>query len=430
MEVKELYKQKLISIEEAVGMVKSNQKICVAMAGSEPRGLLSALGERKNELTDVHIMSCLVMGDYDVFKPEMKGHFFNESWFYGAFDRKNHPHGIVSYIPNNLHEAGPAKIKNDTINIFWGTATPMDRHGFFSLALGITYEKDMIENADLIILEVNENLPWTLGDTQVHISEINYVVENTAPLFELLLVEPSDTEKMIGSNIAALVEDGSTVQLGIGGIPNAITKYLYDKKDLGVHTEMLTDGMVDLFKAGVITNRSKSIHRGKMIATFALGTQKLYDFIDSNLGVELKRGPYTNDPFVIGQNYKMVSINTTLQVDLTGQCCSEALGSRQYTGTGGQADTHRGAQRSVGGKGIIALESTTKGGQISKIVAELPQGSRVTLGRNDVDYIVTEFGVAHLKGKNVKERVKALINIAHPDFREDLRQEAEKILLW
>lgn len=430
MDVKELYRQKLISIEEAVQMVKSRDKVCLAMAGSEPRGLLSALGKRKDELEDVHLLSCLILGDYDVFKPEMKGHFLNETWYYGALDRKNHPHGIVSYIPNNLHEAGPAKIKNDTVNVFWGTATPMDRHGFFSLSLGVTYEKLMIENVDLVILEINENLPRTLGDTQVHISEIDYLVENTAPLFELPVIEPNQVEQMIGAHVAELIEDGATMQLGIGGIPNAITKYLFNKKDLGVHTEMLTDGMVDLFKAGVITNRLKTIHRGKMVGTFALGTQKLYDFIDSNLGVELQQGPYTNDPYVIGQNYKMVSINTTLQVDLSGQCCSEALGNRQYTGTGGQVDTHCGAQRSFGGKGIIALESTAKNGQISKIVTELPQGAKVSLGRNDVDYVVSEYGVAHLKGKSIRDRVEAMISIAHPDFRADLRKEAEKVLLW
>lgn len=430
MDIKKLYKQKLISIEDAVQMVKSDQKICISMAASEPRGLLSALSKRKDELTNVRIISCLIMGEYDIFKPEMKGHFFNETWFYGSYDRKNHPYGIVSYIPNNLHEAGPGKIKNDSIDIFWGTATPMDRHGFFSLSLGITYEKGMIEAADLVILEINENLPWTLGDTQVHISEIDFFAQNNAPLFELTTTEPTKTEQLIGAHIAELIQDGSTIQLGIGGIPNAITKYLFTKKDLGVHTEMLTDGMVDLFKAGVINNRKKSIHKGKMIGTFALGSQKLYDFIDHNLGIELKPGPYTNDPYIIGQNYQMVSINTTLQVDLTGQCCSEALGNKQYTGTGGQVDTHRGAQRSPGGKGIIALESTTKGGQISKIVTELPQGSKVTLGRNDIDYVVTEFGVAHLKGISLQERVRELIKIAHPDFRAELKKEAEKVMLW
>ncbi len=227
-----------------------------------------------------------------------------------------------------------------------------------------------------------------------------------------------------------MIEDGSTLQLGIGGIPNAITKYLTDKNNLGIHTEMFTDGMVDLFYSGAITGSKKSIWKGKMVTTFALGTQKLYDFIDENIAVEFQQGNVTNDPSVIGQNYKMVSVNTALQVDLSGQVCSEAIGNKQYSGTGGQADTHRGAQRSEGGKGIIALRSTAKGGDLSTVVSQLPAGSKVTLGRNDIDYIVTEYGIAHLKGKSMSKRVKAMINIAHPDFRDKLREEAEELKLW
>ncbi|MFW5979868.1 MAG: acetyl-CoA hydrolase/transferase family protein [Halanaerobiales bacterium] len=430
MKARKEYKEKLISIPEAVGMVKSNQKICTAMAASEPQGLLKQLSKRKSEVKDVNIVSCLMMGDYDFLQPEMKGHFLNETWFYGPTDRENHPHGNVTYIPNNLHEAGEKKIENDDIDIFWGTATPMDDLGFFSLSLGLTYEKMMIEEADIVVLEINENLPWTLGDTQVHISQIDYVVENTAPLIELPPVEPGKEEMKIGENIAAMIEDGSTLQLGIGGIPNAITQALYNKKDLGIHTEMFIDGMVDLFKAGVITNQKKTIWKGKMVGTFAMGTQKLYDFIDRNLAVEFQQGNVTNDPCIIGQNNKMVSVNTALQVDLTGQVCSEAIGNKHYSGTGGQVDTHRGAQRSKGGKGIIALRSTAKGGDISTIVAELPAGSKVTLGRNDIDYIVTEHGIAHLKGKSVRDRVEEMISIAHPDFRDQLRKKANEIQLW
>lgn len=430
MNAREMYKEKLITIDEAVDMVKSNQKICVAMAGSEPQGLLKGLSRRKDDLNNVNIVSSLMMGDYEILKPEMKGHFLNETWFYGPGDRVNHPHGNVTYIPNNLHEAGKKKLENDHINIFWGTATPMDKRGFFSLSLGLTYEKMMIEKADLVVLEINENLPWTLGDTQVHISEINYLVENNAPLIELPLVEPGKVEQTIGKYIAEMVEDGSTLQLGIGGIPNAITQSLMNKKDLGIHTEMFTDGMVDLFEAGVITGRKKTLWKGKMVGTFALGSKKLYDFVENNLAVEFQQGVITNDPCIIGKNYKMVSINTALQVDLTGQVCSEAIGNKHYSGTGGQVDTHRGAQRSPGGKGIIALKSSAKGGSISTIVAQLPAGSKVTLGRNDIDYIVTEYGIAHLKGKSIKDRVNAMINIAHPDFRNDLRKEAERLQLW
>ncbi|HOB40808.1 MAG TPA: acetyl-CoA hydrolase/transferase C-terminal domain-containing protein [Limnochordia bacterium] len=430
MDVKELYKRKLISLEEAVRLVQSNQKICTAMAASEPAGLLTALAGRKDELENVTIVSCLIMRDYEIFKPEMTGRFLNETWFYGPGDRANHVHGNVTYIPNNLHEAGKKKLANDKINIFWGTATPMDKRGYFSLSLGLTYEKLMIEQADLVVLEINENLPWTLGDTQVHISEIDHVVENTIPLVQLPPVEPGEEELVIGQYIVEMIEDGATLQLGIGGIPNAIAQSLMDKRDLGVHTEMFTDGMVDLFNAGVITGRRKTIWKGKMVGTFALGTQKLYDFIDTNLAVEFQQGYVVNDPCVVGQNHKMVSINTALQVDLTGQVCSEAIGNRHYSGTGGQADTHRGAQRSPGGKGIIALRSTAKAGKISTIVAQLPAGAKVTLGRNDIDYIVTEYGVAHLKGRSVRDRVQAMISIAHPDFRAELREEANRLQIW
>ncbi len=424
------YKNKRISRDEAVSMVNNGDKITAAMAGSEPQGLLEKLSERAQEFNDVTLVSCLMMKDYGLQEPDKKGHVFNESWFYGENDRENHQHGNVSYIPNNLHGAGKNKLANDQIDVFWGTAAPMDKRGYFSLSLGLTYEKLMIEQADLVVLEINENLPWTHGDTQVHISQLDYVVENTSPLIELPYIEPGATEKQIGENVAALIEDGSTLQLGIGGIPNAITECLTDKNDLGIHTEMFTDGMVDLFYEGAITNREKTLWPGKMVTTFALGTQKLYDFIDNNVAVEFQQGKVTNDPAVIGQNYKMVSVNTALQVDLTGQVCSEALGNKQYSGTGGQVDTHRGAQRSEGGKGIIALRSTAKGGNLSTIVAQLPKGSKVTLGRNDIDYIVTEHGVAHLKGKCIRDRVEAMISITHPDFRYELRQKAEEAQLW
>jgi len=430
MDFQKLYKEKLITIPEAVSKVESNQKVCTAMAGSEPQGLLTELGKHKDEFENVNIVSCLMMGDYDFLKPEMKGHFLNETWFYGPGDRTNHKHGNVTYIPNNLHEAGKIKIDNDNINIFWGTATSMDKNGFFSLSLGLTYEKMMVENIDMVVLEVNENLPWTLGDTQVHVSEVDYVVENNAPLIELPYIEPGEVEEKIGENVAELIEDGSTLQLGIGGIPNAITHHLKDKKNLGIHTEMFTDGMVDLFREGVITNKNKSIWKGKMVGTFALGTQKLYDFIDKNLAVEFQQGKITNDPYVLGQNHKMVSVNTALQVDVTGQVCSEAIGNKHYSGTGGQVDTHRGAQRSEGGKGIIALRSTAKNGKYSTILAQLPLGSKITLGRNDIDYVVTEYGVAHLKGKSIRDRVDAMISIAHPKFRDEIREKANELKIW
>ncbi|SMB99181.1 Acyl-CoA hydrolase [Thermanaeromonas toyohensis ToBE] len=428
---KEQYRRKLISIDEAVGMVTSNCSIAAAMAASAPPGLLGALGKRRDEVENVRVFSALLLREFDFFlDPSMKGHFILESWFYGANERKGHELGTVSLIPSHGRDWGPRKARFDPPDFFWGTACPMDRHGYFSLSLGVGYEKDLMAVAKTVILEINPNLPRTYGDTQVHISQVDYVVEYEAPLVEIQPIEPSEEERAIGSYIADLIEDGSTIQLGIGGIPNAIAKFLMNKKDLGVHTEMFTDGMVDLVEAGVITGRCKTLWPGKMVGNFALGTRKLYDFINENLAVEFQPGRVTNDPCIIARNYKMVSVNTALQVDLTGQVVSESLGHFQYSGTGGQTDTAIGAQMSPGGKSIIALRSTAKGGTISTIVPCLPEGAKVTLLRADVDYVVTEYGVAHLKARSIRERVKQLINIAHPDFRAELRDAAKRLKLW
>jgi len=431
MDYKELYKRKLVSVEEVLSKIGSGDEIVSAMAASEPQGILSKLHTIKDRVNDVTVVVCLPMKDYDFFMdPSMKGHFLTESWFYTAGLREAHKHGTVSFIPNHLHLASTKRLHYRKPRFFLGTATPMDKHGYLSLSLGITYEKDILENADYVVLEINENLPRTYGDTQIHISEVDFVVENHAPVPEIPIVEPNEKDKIIGNYIAELVEDGSTIQLGIGGIPNAVAKALLNKKDLGIHTEMFTEGMVDLFEAGVITNKKKTLWKGKSIATFALGTKKLYDFIDDNMGVEFQRGAVVNDPYVIGQNYKMVSINTALQVDLTGQVCSESLGIRQFSGTGGQADTAVGAQISKGGKSIIALYSSVKNDTISTIVPVLTEGAAVTLSRNDVDYIVTEYGIAEMRGRSIRDRVRNLINIAHPKFRDELKEKAKELMIW
>ncbi len=424
------YQSKLISIPEAVALVQSHQTIGVAMAASEPPGLLEELGRHKDRLKDVTIWVCLPLRLYDfIQKPEMAGHFFVENWFYGAPDRKIHPEGRTSYIPNNLHQAATVKLAaaKGKLNVFWGSATPPDRRGYMSLSLGLVIEKQLLAAADLVVLEINENLPWTLGDTQVHISEVDYLVENHVPLFQFPPGPSSEAEQAIGGYIADLIEDGSTLQLGIGGIPNAITAFLLDRHDLGIHTEMFTDGMVDLYEAGVVTNRCKTLWKGKMVGAFALGTQKLYDFLDNNIGVEFQQGKVTNDPVVIGQNWKMVSVNTALQVDILGQVCSQSLGYRHFSGTGGQLDTHRGAQLSPGGRGIIALRSTAKNNTISTIVPLLDAGAEVTVPSQDVDTIVTEYGVAALRGLCLRDRLEALQRIAHPDFREWLCEEASRL---
>jgi len=430
MDPQELYTKKLISIPEAVSLVKSRQSVATGIAASEAVGLLSELGRHKDILEDVHVWVCLPLRAYDyAVKPEMAGHFFVENWFYGAGDRQAHAQGRVSYIPNNLHQAATNKLlaAGGKVNVFFGTATPPDKRGYMSLSLGLVIEKQLIESADLVILEVNRNLPWTLGDTQVHISEVDYLVENHVPLFESPPVPPTEAEKAIGGYIASLIEDGSTIQLGIGGIPNAITAFLMDRHDLGVHTEMFTDGMVDLYNAGVVTNRKKTLWKGKMVGAFALGTKKLYDFIDNNIGVEFQQGRVTNNPYIIAQNYRMVSVNTALQVDIYGQVCSQSIGTRHFSGTGGQLDTHRGAQMSPGGRGIIALRSTARDGAISTIVPVLPEGAEVTVPSHDVDTVVTEFGVAELRGKTVRDRMQSLIAISHPDFRGWLRDEARRL---
>jgi len=432
MNWKELYKKKLLSLDDALGLIKSNHKIVVSMVSMEPKGLLDNLHKLATQVEGVSVTSCLNMREYPFFMdPQYNGTFINESWFYSAPVRKAADAGYktVSYIPNNLHNAGTDRLVSNKPDIFWGVASPMDRNGYMTLSLSNVYERDMVENADMVILEVNEKAPKTHGETQVHISEVDHVIENNFDIPELPVVEPSETEKHIARHISELIEDGATLQIGIGGIPNAVAKLLEDKRDLGIHTEMFTESMIELFEKGIITNSRKTLWPGKFICTFALGTKKMYKFVEDNPGIFILRGRYVNDPYVIAQNEKMVSINTAITVDLTGQVCSEAIGTRHYSGTGGQLDTHRGASMSKGGKGIIALRTTAKRGTISTIVPLLPLGSPVTVPRQDIDYVVTEYGIAHLRGLSVKQRAEALVNIAHPDFRNQLRQEASKLNL-
>lgn len=439
MNLNEIYNNKLITVEEALNKIKTNDNIVSALSAAEPKETLSRLHEVAENVKNVNISTCLPIGDYEYFtNPEYSESFLMEGWFYSPAIRKAHKNGNVSFIPNHLHLSAPKRIFHRKPNVFLGTGSLMDKHGYISLSLSATYEREMIENADIVILEINPNMPRTFGDTIIHVSEVDYIVESNYSVPELPVVEPSEKDKIIGKYIADLVEDGSTIQLGIGGIPNAVAAELMNKKDLGVHTEMLTDGMVDLYKAGVITGKYKTLMPGKMVATFALGTKKLYDFIDDNPAVNIMRGSWVNDPYVIGKNHKMVSINTTLEIDLSGQCCSEAIGHTQFSGTGGQSDTAIGAQISKNGKSIIALYSTANvrvpgtddRKTISKIVTRLARGAAVSLSRNDVDYVVTEYGVASLRGTSIRERVEDLIGIAHPDFREQLRQEAKELMIW
>ena len=431
MQFQELYKQKLITAEEAVQKVQSNDEVVIPLGPAEPPGILSKLHLAKERVRNVSVLMTLPLGEYEFYmKPEMKGHFLVNTWNYGAGCRKVHDYGTVSFNPTHLHNAIQKRLTVRKPNIFFGTAAPPDKYGYFNLSLSLTYEKEAIEEADLVILEINENLPRVHGDTQIHIRDVDFIVENTKPLPALPVIIPSEKDKIIGQYVASLVEDGATIQLGIGGISNAAALFLTDKKDLGVHTEMLSDPIVDLVEAGVVTGKRKTLWKDKIVATFGFGSKKLYDFIDNNPAVEFQRGGIVNDPAVLGKNHKMTSINTTLQVDLFGQCCSESIGHRQYSGIGGAADTAVGAQKSAGGKSIMTLYSTAKNDTLSSIVPLLTPGAAVSLSRNDVDYVITEYGIAHLRGTNIAERVKRLTGIAHPNFRSMLTEEAERLALW
>ncbi len=430
-----IYKQKLISIEEAVSFIKSDTDIIVAQCASEPQGCMSKFHLAKDRVTDVKIFSVLTLKPYDFYMlPEMKGHFELCSWFHAPGSRAalKAKTGTVTYVPNMLHRAATDRLKVRRPHMFFGTCTPPDEKGFVSLSLGITYEKDIIEAAEIVVLEVNDQLPHTQGDTHVHVSEVTYFVEYSHTPPTLPEPQPDEVAINIGKHIADLVEDGSTLQLGIGEIPNAVAMSLHAKKDLGVHTEMMVDSMMELYELGVITNRRKSIHKNKFICTFAMGSLKLYKWLDNNPSVEFLRGGYVNDPCVMKQNSRLVSINTCIMVDFTGQVSSESIGVEQYSGTGGQTDTAVAAIEGTDGlgKSIIACRSTAQRGKISTIVPVLPAGSAVTLHRSHTDYVVTEWGSVRLTGRTVRERTHFLISIAHPDFRESLQAQAEEMGYW
>lgn len=424
----ENYKSKLTSIEEALKQIRSGDEIVAGFCGLEPLAILSKLHTIKDKVENITVWYTLGLTNHKFYSdPEMKDTFTTKVWFYSDPIRKAHELGTVSYQPVHLHNGMTRKLDVTVPRVFIGTVSSMDKHGYFRVPLSVLYEKEFIEKADLVIMEVNPNLPQVHGDTHIHISEIDYLVEVDRPVPQLPRAPLSETDKTIGEYVATLVNDGDTIQLGIGKIPDAVAQAFKNKKDLGVHTEMITSSMAELAKAGVITGKRKNLNKGKMVGTFAFGNQELYDFMDNNPSVALMRGPYVNDPFIISQNDNMVSINTALQVDLSGQICSESIGSVQYSGTGGQSDTAIGAIHSKNGRSIIALYSTAKNGEISTIQPFLTPGATVTLHRNNIDYIVTEFGIAQMKGKTIRERANNLIAIAHPNFREDLRIQALKI---
>lgn len=421
------YKKKICSLEETVSVVKSKDRIYISGNAATPFKLMEALAQRKDELQDVEVAHVLLFGDDPLSKPGMEGHFRHNSLFVGPADRAAVNEGRADYIPVFLYEI-PMLFRSGElpIDVAFMHLSPPDEHGFMSYGVECLASKAAAETAKTVIAQVNEKMPRSLGDSFIHVSRVAKVVEISQNLPELEPIPFTEVEKKIGTNIASLVEDGSTLQLGIGGIPNAALKAMFNRRDLGVHTEMVSDSIVEAIDAGVVTGAKKTLHPGKVIATFYLGTKNLYDAIDNNPVFETHPTEYTNHPFVVRQNEKMVAINSAIEVDLTGQVCSDSIGTKIYSGFGGQVDFIRGAAQSKGGKPIIALPATAKGGKVSKIVPTLQVGAGVVTTRADVHYVVTEYGVVYLHGKNLRQRAEALISIAHPDFRKMLEDGAKK----
>lgn len=426
------YTSKIISLEKALSLVKSGDIIVTGLGAAEGGLFMENLHTVAGNAKGVKIVNCNPTHACDFYKPEYADTFSVDGWFYATPLRKAHAQGNMAFIPNHLHLAATKWLYKNKPNIFVASASMPDKNGFISLATSNTYERRMIECADTTILEINPNFPFTYGDLVVHVSDVDYLLEADYPVPCIPDVPSNEKDMVIGKQIAEFVPDGACIQLGIGGIPNAVAEFLKEKNDLGIHTELITSGMADLVKMGVVTNKCKQINKGQMVATMVLGNKELYEFVDRNPGVAIYDGAWVNDPYVIAQNDNQISINTSLEIDLTGQCASESIGSRQFSGTGGQADTAIGAQMSKNGRSIIALYSTAmvkdkvtgERHEVSKIVTQLQRGAAVSLSRNDVDLVITEYGVADLRGANINERVRSLIEIAHPKFRDELLDQA------
>ena len=421
---KEIYKDKIVTAEQALKCVKSGDRVVLGYACGEPSALVEALVERADELRNVEIVHMVAMGQAKYTKPEMEQSFRHNALFVGGSTRKAVEDKRADYTPCFFSEI-PRLFKDKIlpVDVALIQLSPPDADGYCSFGVSADYTVAAANSANTVIAQINSNYPKTAG-SKIHLSQINFIVESDEPVLELKAPVIGNLERMIGENVAQLVPDGATLQLGIGAIPDAVLLFLAHKKDLGIHSEMFSDGVLALVEAGVITNRKKTINTGKFIVSFLMGSRKLYDFVNNNPDVELHPVEYVNDPCIIGQHENMVSINSALQVDLMGQVNAEMIGSKQYSAIGGQVDFVRGASRSRNGKSIIAMPSTAAGGKISRIACELDRGAAVSTSRNDVHYIATEYGVAELRGKSLLKRAEALIAIAHPDFRGALTAEA------
>lgn len=424
------YARKVMSAQEAVRVIKSGDSVYVHSNAAAPERLISAMVERAGELKDVKVLHIMTLGKADYAKPDYFDSFKVHALFIGQNVRESVNSGRAEYIPIFLSEI-PALFESGglPVDVCLIHVSPPDAHGFCSYGVSVDCTIAARKRARLVIAEVNKQMPRTLGRSFVHVSRLDCIVESDHPLPELLPDVPTAVEEAIGKNVAGLIEDEATIQLGIGAIPNAVLQYLSGKRNLGVHSEMLSDGIVDLIEQGIVTNDSKTVLPGKVAVSFVMGTKRLYDFVDNNPLIEFQTSDFINDPFVISRNFKMTAINSALQVDVSGQVVADSIGNYLYSGVGGQVDFIRGASRSKGGKAIIAMPSTAKGGQVSRITACLDPGGGVVTSRADVHYVVTEYGVAQLYGKTLKERVRALVTIAHPDFRDSLEDDL-KSLPW
>lgn len=424
------YRNKLMSATEAAALVRDGDTVVVPTGVGEPPALLAALSARRHELRGVAVSQILPLRRFDYLDPATRAHVRHDAYFFGGATRAGGLEGWVDFIPAYFSEL-PMLIDRglSPADVVFSMASPMDEHGYFALSLAPDYTMAAVRRARAVVLEVNPNVPFANGDCHVHISQVAALVESADELFEVGLPAIGAVQEAIGQYVADMIDDGATLQIGYGGIPDPVVMQLKHKHDLGIHTEMIGDGILSLVEAGAVTNRRKTFMPGKMVATFALGSRRLYRFLHRNPMLEMHPVEFTNDPYIAARNDKLCAINATLQIDLLGQCGSESLGPQPYSGTGGQVDFVRAANRSRDGKAFIVLPSTAKANSISRIVPTLTPGTHVTTSKNDINYVVTEYGVAQLRGKTAKQRAEALIGIAHPDFRGELRQAARQLQL-
>jgi 4-hydroxybutyrate CoA-transferase len=422
------FESRIVTPEEAVRVINSGMRIFLTGNCSVPQKILAALVDYAPELENVEICQALTIGPADYVAPEMEGHLRVNTMFISANIRKAVQEGRADFTPVLLSEF-PLLFKHNhlPIDVALIHVSPPDEHGFCSMGIEVGLTKSPAESAKIIIAEVNQKMPRTLGDSFIHVSKLNYVIPVDYELPELAMGEEGGSEiiEKIAGYIADLIPDYATMQMGIGAIPDAVLKYLYEKRDLGIHTELFSDGVIDLVDAGVLTNARKTLHPGKIIAGFIIGTNRLYRWVDDNPLIELHPTEYINDPFVIAQNERMVAVNSAIEIDLTGQVCADSIGPKLYSGVGGQLDFIYGASRSKGGVPVIALPSKAK--NFSRIVSVLKQGAGVVTSRNHVRFVVTEYGVADLYGKTIRQRAQSLISIAHPEHREQLAREAKEL---